>query len=211
MDLIFQSRAGLPRAIISQLLGNALGSWTNGETKSVPDDLELPVQVRKVSRTGELRTSVQTANAAEAILSAGPDFRKVGVPDPSGQFEALNPNYVCSKCGRETTEEYFIAANAQGALVQYPYVDEHGNRLCPRDYLLAQPVDGVAWQRHTSVEHSTAADEANDALAAQQAAAPPAPAAAPAPAPAAAPVAAAAPAPAAPPAPVPAPAAPKEG
>ncbi len=178
MEIIYQSRAGLPRVTIPQLLGSPLGSWANGETKTIDDALQLPVQVRKVSRSGELRTAIESASAADAILTAGPDFRKVGVPDPSGQFEALNPNYVCSQCGRETTEEYFTAANAQGAIVQFPYVDEHGNRLCPRDYLLAQPVDGVAWQRHTSVEHSTAVDEANDALATTPVAEPAAPAAA---------------------------------
>lgn len=175
MEIIFQSRAGLPRVTIPQLLGSPLGSWANGETKTIDDALQLPVQVRKVSRSGELRTAIESASAADAILTAGPDFRKVGVPDPSGQFEALNPNYVCSKCGRETTEEYFTAQVGE-AIKQIPYLDENGNRLCPRDYLLTQPRDGAAWQRHTSVEHSTAADEASDALAAAAAEAAPAPA-----------------------------------
>lgn len=185
MQITYESRHGVHFASIPQLLGNEYGSWTNGQTRDVPDDVEVPAKIEIVDpRTGSSRSVRRNVKLTDAILMAGPDFRSTAIADPSGNFSGLHPDYVCAVCGRETLDLFFQTIAPNGTVTRHDYVDEHGARLCPRDYLLAHKDDTAAWDAHGTVEHSTGYDEAIEQLAQERADAPqetPAPASEPVP------------------------------
>ncbi len=172
MQITYQSRHGIRFATIPQLLGHEFGTWIDGQTRDVPDDLKIMAKIEKVDpNTGRSRSIRAELPATDLIFAAGPDFRSTAIPDPSGTFSGLHPDYVCATCGRETLDLFFRVIAPNGDFVRREYVDENGARLCPRDYLLANRDDAGAWAVHAAAEQSLGHDEASVVLAQESAAA----------------------------------------
>jgi len=111
--------------ISRDIVGEEYALWQPGEIKSITPGQKLRVRLREFGSEGEPIVHFEEQDAANVIFASGPSW----VDAESGK----NPLFVCVTCGDTTTAETFHP-NASVA-----YRDTHGDRLCVRCFLRANP------------------------------------------------------------------------
>ncbi len=80
-------------------------------------------------------------------LLSSSEFRDSTIPDSTGRFSALNPDFVCATCGHETLDEFVDIVKRDGTITRRECADIFGRRLCVKHYSVDEVADAFVVQR----------------------------------------------------------------